>query len=159
MGGFGTIISLILLLAAIGILVFIARELDAVRKRKLSGIILVLLSVLFLLAQVSFLIHPVERYKNWCGLFGHYSSYGLFWLVGLYIFIIPALFGYSGYVLISDDKKRIRSRLLFFIPIGIITDTLLALFLTTSVNGMRSGGGLGYLISNFLANYFGEVGT
>ena len=159
MGGFGTIISLILLLAAIGILVFIARELDAVRKRKLSGIILVLLSVLFLLAQVSFLIHPVERYKNWCGLFGHYSSYGLFWLVGLYIFIIPALFGYSGYVLISDDKKRIRSRLLFFIPIGFITDTLLALFLTTSVNGMRSGGVLGYLISNFLANYFGKVGT
>ncbi|UCG31347.1 MAG: DNA translocase FtsK 4TM domain-containing protein [candidate division WOR-3 bacterium] len=159
MGGFGTIISLILLVAAIGILVFIARELDASKKRRLSGIILMLLSVLFLLAQVSFLLHPDERYKNWCGLFGHYSSYGLFWLVGLYIFVIPALFGYAGYVLMSDAKKHIGSRLLFFIPIGFIADTILALFLNTSINGMRSGGILGYLISNFLANYFGQVGT
>jgi S-DNA-T family DNA segregation ATPase FtsK/SpoIIIE len=158
-GGFGTIISLVLLVAAIGILVFIARELDSAKKRKLSGIILVLLSVLFLLAQVSFLIYPSERYKNWCGLFGHYSSYGLFWLVGLYIFIIPALFGYAGFVLISDAKKQIGSRLLFFIPVGFIADTLLATFLNTSVNGMRSGGILGYLISDFLANYFGQVGT
>ncbi len=159
MGGFGTIISLILLVAAIGILVFIARELDSAKKRKLSGIILVLLSVLFLLAQVSFLMYPGERYKNWCGLFGHYSSYGLFWLIGLYIFIIPALFGYAGYVLISDAKKRIGSRLLFFIPVGFIADTFLAMFLNANVNGMRSGGILGYLISNFLANYFGQVGT
>jgi len=158
-GGFGTIISLVLLVAAIGILVFIARELDSAKKRKLSGIILVLLSILFILAQVSFLMYPSERYKNWCGLFGHYSSYGLFWLIGLYIFIIPALFGYAGYVLISDVKKQIGTRLLFFIPVGFIADTLLAMFLNTSVNGMRSGGILGYLISNFLASYFGQVGT
>ena len=159
MGGLGTIISLILLVTAIGILVFIARELDSAKKRKLSGIILVLLSVLFLLAQVSFLMYPNEHYKNWCGLFGHYSSYALFWLIGLYIFIIPALFGYVGYVLISDQKKRIGSRLLFFIPIGFIACTLLAMFLVINVNGMRSGGVLGFLISNFLANYFGQVGT
>ncbi|UCD05398.1 MAG: DNA translocase FtsK 4TM domain-containing protein [candidate division WOR-3 bacterium] len=159
MGGLGTIISLVLLVTAIGILVFIARELDSTKKRKLSGIILVLLSLLFLLAQVSFLMYPNERYKNWCGLFGHYSSYALFWLMGLYIFIIPALFGYAGYVLISDDKKKIGSRLLFFIPIGFIACALLAMFLVIDVNGMRSGGVLGFLISNFLADYFGQVGT
>jgi len=158
-GGFGTIISLVLLLAAIGILVFIARELDQSRKRKLSGIILVLVSVLFFLAQISFLLHPEERYENWCGLFGHYSSFGLFWLIGLYILIIPSLLGYAGYVLISDAKKRFGSYLLFFIPIGVIADTILALFLKISVANMPSGGTLGLLISGFLLDYFGQVGT
>ncbi|UCD19195.1 MAG: DNA translocase FtsK 4TM domain-containing protein [candidate division WOR-3 bacterium] len=159
MGGFGTIISLILLIAAIGILVFIARELDTKKKKKLSGIILLLLSILFLLAQVSFLFYPQERYKNWCGLFGHYSSYGLFWLFGLYIFIIPSLLGYAGYIMAADTEKRIRSHLLYFIPIGVIADTLLSLFLTIPIAGMRSGGVLGYLISDFLVDFFGHVGT
>ena len=159
MSGFGTIISLVLLLAAIGILVFIARELDQSRKRKLSGIILILVSILFFLAQISFLLYPEERYKNWCGLFGHYSSYGLFWLIGFYIFIIPSLLGYTGYILVSDTKKRLRSYLLFFIPIGVIADTILSLFLKTSAANMPSGGALGFLIGNFLLDYFGHVGT
>ena len=158
-GGFGTIISLVLLVAAIGILVFIARELDQSRKKKLSGIILVLVSILFFLAQISFLFYPDEKYKNWCGLFGHYSSYGLFWLIGFYIFIIPVLLGYTGYILITDAKKRISSFLLFFIPIGVIADTLLALFWSAGVTGMPTGGMLGLLISNFLTDYFGHIGT
>jgi S-DNA-T family DNA segregation ATPase FtsK/SpoIIIE len=158
-GGFGTIISLVLLLAAIGILVFIARELDATKKRKLSGIILILLSILFFLAQISFILHPAERYKNWCGLFGHYSSYALFWLIGLYIFIIPALLGYSGYILVTDENKRINTYLLFFAPIGVIADTIMGLFLKVSVTGIPSGGVLGSLISRFLTSYFGNVGT
>ncbi len=159
MGGFGTIISLVLLVAAIGILVFIARELDEAKKKKLSGIILLLLSVLFLLAQVSFLLYPAERYKNWCGLFGHYSSYGLFWLIGLYVLIIPLLLGYTGYALVTDSKKKIDGHILFFIPIGIICDTVLALFLTVPIASMRSGGILGFLIADFLIDFFGHIGT
>ena len=158
-GGFGTIIALVLLLAAIGILVFIARELDQARRRKLSGIIFILLSVLFFLAQISFLIHPEERYENWCGLFGHYSSYALFWLIGFYIFIIPLLLGYTGYILVTDANKKVNTNLLFFIPIGIIADTIMALFLKISVTGVPSGGMLGSIISRFLTSYFGAVGT
>jgi S-DNA-T family DNA segregation ATPase FtsK/SpoIIIE len=158
-GGFGTIISLILLVAAIGILVFIARELDQTRKRKLAGIILILVAILFFLAQISFLFYPGEKYKNWCGLFGHYSSFGLFWLIGLYILIIPVLLGYTGYIFITDAKKKISSFLLFFIPIGVIADTLLALFWSTGVTDMPTGGMLGLLISNFLTDFFGNVGT
>lgn len=159
MGSIGTIISLILLAVAIGILVFIARELDEAKKKKLSGIVLLLLSVLFFLAQASYLVHPEERYRNWCGLFGHYSSQGLFWLIGLYIFIIPLLLGYAGYALITDARKKISGHLLFFIPIGVIADTLLALFLNARIAGMHSGGMLGNLISGFLLNYFGNIGT
>jgi S-DNA-T family DNA segregation ATPase FtsK/SpoIIIE len=158
-GGFGTIIALVLLLAAIGILAFIARELDQAKKRKLSGIILILLSILFFLAQISFLLHPSERYKNWCGLFGHYSSYGLFWLMGFYIFIIPVLLGYAGGILITDENKRLSTSLLFFVPIGIIADTILALFIKANVTEVPSGGMLGSLISRFLTDYFGNVGT
>lgn len=159
MGSFGAIISLILLVIAIGILVFIARELDETKKRKLSGIVLLLLSALFVLAQASYVLFFLERYKNWCGLFGHYSSQGLFWLIGLYMFIIPLLLGYAGYILITDEKKKISGQLLFFIPIGVIVDTLLALLIHAPIAGMHSGGMLGALISGFLLNYFGHIGT
>jgi S-DNA-T family DNA segregation ATPase FtsK/SpoIIIE len=158
-GGFGTIIALVLLLAAIGILVFIARELDQAKKRKLAGIIFILLSILFFLAQISFLVHPQERYQNWCGLFGHYSSYAFFWLIGFYIFIIPTLLGYTGYILVTDANKKVTTNLLFFIPIGVIADTIMALFLKVSVTGVPSGGMLGSIISRFLTSYFGGVGT
>jgi len=159
MGGFGTILSLVLLVGAIGILVFIAREMDGAKKRKLSGIILALLCVLFFLAQISFILYPREPYQNWCGLFGHYSSYALFWLIGFYILIIPALLGYTGYVFIKDSRKRVSSYLLFFIPIGIIADTILSLFIRIQIVDLPSGGAFGTLISRFLTNYFGTVGT
>jgi S-DNA-T family DNA segregation ATPase FtsK/SpoIIIE len=80
-------------------------------------------------------------------------------LTGFYIFIIPALLGYTGYVLIKDSSKRVSTYLLFFIPIGVIADTILSLFLRIQIVDLPSGGALGMLISRFLTNYFGTVGT
>jgi len=155
----GTIISIILLFTGIGVLFFIARSLDPERKKRLTGILLVLLCILFFISQISFLLYPKERYKNWAGIFGYYSSYGLSWLCGFYCFIIPALFGYLGYINLSKTSKKNNLYLLLLIPIGIIIDTLLSLFLEYKglING--SGGIIGMVISEFLNNYFGKVGS
>lgn len=154
-----TVIPIVLLLIAVGTLFFIARELDQTKKRKLSGIIFVLLCILFLISQLSFLLYPTERYKNFGGLFGYYSSFGLFWLIGFYFFIIPCLLGYLGYINLVKLEKTPSTYLLFSIPIGIIIDTLLTLFFTVKVADIVSGGTIGLVISTFLLNYFGSIGT
>ena len=67
-------IPIILLLIAIGALFLIARELDQPRKRKLTGIIFFLLCILFFISQISYLLFPTERYRNFGGLFGHFQE-------------------------------------------------------------------------------------
>lgn len=154
-----TVIPIILLLIAAGTLFFIAKELDPTKRRKLSGIIFILVCVLFFISQISFLFYPLERYKNFGGLFGYYSSFGLFWLIGFYFFAIPCLLGYLGYIYLVKLEKTPSIYLLFSIPIGIIVDTLLTLFFTVTVVDISSGGTIGHIISTFLLDYFGNVGT
>lgn len=155
---FNTIISIILLVIAGLVLFLIAQKLDEKKRRKLIGIVLVLLCILFLISQISFLLFPLERYKNFGGLFGFYSSIWVFYLVGLYFFIIPGLLGYLGYRYLFESEKKDGIYLLFTIPIGIIFDTILSLFLKVP-KFAQSGGKLGTIISDFLLSYFGSVGT
>ena len=154
-----TIISIILLVIAVGVIIFIARGLNQAKRKKLSAILLILLCILFFIAQISFLFYPDERYNNFGGLFGYYSSLWLFWLIGFYFFIIPGLLGYLGYIFLTKDEEKVRTTLLFLIPIGIIIDTLLSLFTHVEIGKITSGGMLGSIINNFLLNYFGKIGT
>jgi S-DNA-T family DNA segregation ATPase FtsK/SpoIIIE len=153
------VIPIILLLIAIGVLLFIAKELSPGKKRKLTGILFFLLAILFLIAQVSFLFHPAERYKNFGGLFGYYTSSWVFWLVGYYFLVIPVVFGYIGYIYVFCPDKDITLQLLFVIPIGVIVDSALVLFANTMVETVPGGGQLGRIVSSFLLNYFGAIGT
>jgi S-DNA-T family DNA segregation ATPase FtsK/SpoIIIE len=153
------VIPIILLLIAIGVLIFIARELSPTKKRKLTGILFLLLAILFLIAQASFLIQPGERYKNFGGLFGYYTSSWVFWLVGYYFLIIPLALGYLGYLYLLRSDKEVTFEILYLIPVGIIVDSAFVLFLNTTVNNIPSGGHLGKVVSSFLLNYFGAIGT
>ncbi len=153
------IVPIILLLIAIAALFFIAKELDQTKKRKLSGIIFFLLCVLFLISQISYLAYPEERFRNLGGLFGYYSASWTFWLIGYYFFIIPCLLGYLGSVFLFKPEKNIRNHILFFIPIGIIIDTVFSLLIKVTVNNVSMGGTFGSIVSNFLLNYFGRLGT
>lgn len=153
------IIPIALLIVAIGVLLFIAKELDPTKKRKLSGILFFLLCILFIISQISYLINPLERYKNFGGVFGFYTSAWIFWLIGFYFFIIPCLLAYLGYVFLFKPEKRISIVLLYFIPIGIIVDTIFALFLRLQVNNISAGGTFGAITSKFLIDYFGQLGT
>jgi len=153
------IVPIALLIVAIGVLLFIAKELDPTKKRKLSGILFFLLSILFIISQISYIINPVERYKNFGGVFGFYSSSVIFWLVGFYFLIIPYLLAYLGFAFLFKPEKKISTILLYFVPIGIITDTIFALFVKLQVNNIGAGGTFGKIISKFLIAYFGQLGT
>jgi len=154
-----TIVPIALLIVAIGVLLFIAKELDPPKKRKLSGIIFFLLCILFVISQISYLINPLERFRNLGGLFGFYSSAWTFWLVGFYFFIIPCILAYLGFVFFFKPEKRITTVLLYFVPIGVIVDAIFALFLKLSVNNIGAGGTFGSIVNTFLINYFGRLGT
>jgi len=154
-----TFISIILIIIAIGALFFIARELEQTKRKKLQGIIFLLLCILFLISQISYLLHPALKYKNYGGLFGYYSSSWVFWLVGFYFFIIPCLLGYLGFIHLFKPEKNINIHLLYLIPIGVIVDTVFSRFINVTVNNISAGGILGSIISKFLLNYFGQLGT
>lgn len=154
------IIAVIILTLSCAVLVYIARFLDEKKRRKLTGIISLLLCILFLISQISFLLFPNERYKNFGGLFGHYTSLWLFSIIGLYFFVVPALLLYLGYLYLFEQEKKDGYHLLYLIPVGVIIDIILSLFLKWSPIQNITGGGLtGEIIKNFLKNYFGDIGT
>ncbi len=154
------IIAVILLTLACAVLIYVARFLDEAKKRRLTGIIALLLGLLFLISQCSFLLFPETRYRNFGGLFGHYTSLWVFSIIGFYFFVIPGLLFYFGYVYLFEKERKDGYHLLYLIPIGIIFDILLALFLKWSPLKTINGGGLaGDIIKNFLLQYFGKPGT
>ncbi len=153
------VVPIVLLIVAIGVLLFIAKELDPIKKRKVSGIMFFLLCILLVISQISYLINPLERFKNFGGMFGFYSSAWIFWLVGFYFFIIPCILAYLGFVFLFKPEKKINTVLLYFVPIGVIVDTILALFLKLKVSNIGAGGTFGSIISKFLIDYFGQLGT
>ena len=153
------VVPIVLLIVAIGVLLFIAKELDPTKKRKVSGIMFFLLCILLVISQISYLINPSERFKNFGGMFGFYSSAWIFWLIGFYFFIIPCILAYLGSVFLFRPEKKINTVLLYFVPIGIIVDTILALFLKLKISNIGAGGTFGSIISKFLIDYFGQLGT
>ncbi len=155
---FNALISIILLLIATGVLIFIAREMESTKKRKLTGIIFLLLGILFFISQFSYLFYPLERYKNFCGLFGYYTSKYAFWLCGLYFFIIPVILAYLAIIYLTRTEAD-NKILLYFIPIGVVFDTLLFSLLKFNVGDIPSGGMLGRVVGEFLKKYFGSFGS
>ncbi len=154
------IVAILLLTLACGALFYIAQHLDEKKRHKLTGIIATLLGILFLVSQISFLLFPLERYKNFGGLFGYHTSRLAFSLLGLYFFVIPGVLLYLGYLYLTKQKIKDGYHLLYLIPIGVIGGVLLSLSLKWSpLQDIDSGGKLGMLIKEFLLRYFGSLGT
>ncbi len=154
-----TVISVLLLLIACGVLIVIAQRLDESKQRKLIGIVMFLVAVLFLISQVSFLIFPTLPGNNFGGLLGYYTSYAVFFLIGLYFFCIPLIFIYLSYIYVFRNEQHDGYHLLYAVPIGLVVDSLLALFVMMAFNGMPVSGRLGVVVTEFLLKYFGRVGT
>jgi S-DNA-T family DNA segregation ATPase FtsK/SpoIIIE len=150
-----TLISLIILLIACAILVFIAQRLEGGKQRKLLGILMGLLSLLFLISQASYLVFPDQPTKNFGGLFGYYTTMWVYWLIGLYCFAIPGLLGYLSMIYLTRTEDTDGYHLLYSIPIGIVVDTILAIV----IFNRSFGGRVGLIVSNFLVKFFGSVGT
>ncbi len=154
------IIAVLILAVTCAVLIYISRYLEEKKKRRLTGIISLFLCVLFLISQISFLLFPGERYKNFGGLFGYYISLWTFSIIGLFFFVIPGLLVYFGYLYLFEKEKKDGYHLLYLIPIGVITDIILSLFLKWQpLKNINSGGYIGEVIKNFLLRYFGYPGT
>ncbi|MGB9720124.1 MAG: DNA translocase FtsK [bacterium] len=154
------IIAVIILTLACTVLIYVARFLDENKKRKLTGIISLLLSILFLISQISFLLFPEQRNRNFGGLFGYYSSLWVFSIIGLYFLVVPGILLYFGYIYLFEKERKDGYHLLYLIPIGVIFDIILSLFIKwTPLNNITSGGLIGDVIRDFLRRYFGDVGT
>src|SRR4030042_558287 len=132
------IIPIILLIVAAGVLIIISRELEIHRRRKLAGILMLLLALLFLISQGSYLVYPSNLNENFGGIFGFYSSFALFWMIGLYFFMIPVLLIYSGLIYITKKEEAVNLKLLYAVPIGLIADILLSLFLSEPILNSRA---------------------
>ncbi|MEO0124600.1 MAG: DNA translocase FtsK 4TM domain-containing protein [candidate division WOR-3 bacterium] len=154
------VIAIVILTLACAVLIYVSRFLEEKKKRKLTGIISLFLCILFLISQISFLLFPEERYKNFGGLFGYYISLWVFSIIGLYFFVIPGLLLYFGYLYLFEKERRDGYHLLYLIPIGVLIDIILSLFLNwTPYKNIDSGGFIGTIIKDFLLKYFGYPGT
>ncbi|HEX7319335.1 MAG TPA: DNA translocase FtsK 4TM domain-containing protein [bacterium] len=154
-----TVISVLLLLIACGVLIVIAQRLDESKQRRLLGIVMFLVAVLFLISQISFLIFPALPGNNFGGLLGYYTSYAVFFLIGLYFFCIPLILIYLSHIYVFRSEQQDGYHLLYAVPVGLIVDSLLALFVILAFNGMPVSGRLGVVVTEFLLQYFGRVGT
>jgi S-DNA-T family DNA segregation ATPase FtsK/SpoIIIE len=150
-----TLISFAILALTCTVLVIIAQRLEDTKQRKLLGILLGLLALLFIISQVSFLLYPAESGRNFGGLFGYFTSVGAYWLIGLYCFAVPGLLVYLAIIYLTQPELKDGYHLLYFIPAGIISDTILALIFPARPFGGRTG----VIISHFLLKYFGTIGT
>ncbi|MEO0136274.1 MAG: DNA translocase FtsK 4TM domain-containing protein [candidate division WOR-3 bacterium] len=154
------VIAVIVLGFACTVLIYIAQYLEEKKRRKLTGIIAFFLGVLFFISQISFLIFPEKQDKNFGGLFGYHISRWLFSVIGLYLFVIPGLLWYFGYLYLFENERKDGYHLLYLIPIGVLTDIILSLFLKWSPLTDISGGGfIGDIIKDFLIKFFGYPGT
>jgi S-DNA-T family DNA segregation ATPase FtsK/SpoIIIE len=150
-----TVISFVILALTCTVLVIIAQRLEDTKRRKLLGILLGLLALLFIISQVSFLLYPVESGRNFGGLFGYFTSVGTYWLIGLYCFAIPGLLAYLAIIYLTQPELKDGYHLLYFIPAGIVSDAILALAFPAQPFGGRTGA----IVSHFLLKYFGTIGT
>ncbi len=154
------IIAVIILTITCAALIYVAQFLDENKKRKLTGIISFLLFVLFFISQISFLLFPEHRYKNFGGLFGYYSALAMFSVIGLYFLVVPGILFYFGFIYIFEKERKDGYHLLYLIPVGVIIDIILSLFLKwTPLTSITSGGLVGDIIRDFLTKYFGNIGT
>ncbi|MCX7995940.1 MAG: DNA translocase FtsK 4TM domain-containing protein [candidate division WOR-3 bacterium] len=154
------ILAIAVLATACVVLIYIARQLEEKKRRKLTGIIALFLCILFTISQISFLLFPEERYRNFGGLFGYYISRWIFSIIGLYFFVIPGLLFYFGYLYLLEKEKKDGYHLLYLVPIGVLVDIILSLFLKwTPLKDTASGGYIGKIIKDFLIEFFGYPGT
>lgn len=153
-------LSLALIVGASAALFFIAQKLDARKRRRLVGLLLLFIGLLSLLSQVSFLLYPAEGSRNFGGLFGYYTAWVLFYFVGLFFFAVPAVFLFLGIIYFVRPENHSGLHLLYLIPGGLIFDTLLAIHLSgLRFDGIESSGKVGVIVQEFLHRYCGEIGT
>lgn len=103
--------------------------------------------------------HPNNPVKNYTGIIGAYTSFGLFLSFGWSAFVIPVLFLIWAW---SFLKQRVPDKRLFkFVGLfaAIAASATLSSVLASEENRIIAGGCLGHVSSTYLLKYFGFAGS
>ena len=137
------------------------------RLNEIKGVILIAASLIILASLVSFTpfdlsfytSHPNIPPKNLIRTFGAYLAGGLLFLFGWASYVIPLSIFFLGFRWFKNEALDLRlpkiiAVLVLLFSVGSIT----ALSLNNEYIAFSRGGSLGFLISNFVSNYFGRLG-
>jgi len=144
---------------------------DVGRRREILGILVMAMSLLILLALVSY--HPGDypnsgspvQVKNWLGLAGAWISYTLYvYTIGYPCLILPFLLFLLGWnIFLQREFKPFFRFSLYILALGIFLSTAFALPEAVSEEGSKFGFRLSGLLGGFfaerLSHYLGVVGS
>jgi S-DNA-T family DNA segregation ATPase FtsK/SpoIIIE len=138
------------------------------RINEIQGVILVAAGLIILASLISFTPYDLSFYtshpnvppRNFIRSFGAYLAGTLLFLFGWSSSLIPGLILFLGVKLFKQDKPDLRlPKLLGFFVLLLSTSSFLGIF-TLRNAGMKfsHAGFLGFVISNLVTTYFGQLG-
>lgn len=95
-----------------------------------KGLLLLALSLLMFFSLISF--HPDNSRSNWLGLVGHWTAFGLTYLLGLSSFLLMLYLGYVGFKFLRKGQlEHIRAKNFYFATFLLAMSVLLNLIAET----------------------------
>jgi len=135
---------------------------------EIIGVVFFALGLLLLASLVSYTPYDLSFYtshpnippKNFIGHFGAYLSSLLFGFFGWAAYLFSALFFYWGMGLFSQEEPELRLPGLIGIVIFLFSVSSILSMFEPGLNHLRfsRGGYFGFVLSNFIVNYFGRLG-
>ncbi|MEO0225429.1 MAG: DNA translocase FtsK 4TM domain-containing protein [candidate division WOR-3 bacterium] len=152
------ILALIIIGAVIYALYYAAQRAGSEKKRKVIGLLLILLSILMTLSLLSYYKDQPE--KNRGGLFGYGISSFLFWLIGYYSIAVPVLILIHGiYITFFEKDPKELFGILFFVVIVPIFNAFISFLNLPHIRDIIPGGLIGSVLKDFLSKTFGDAGA
>lgn len=138
------------------------------RINEFKGVVLIAAGLLVLASLVSFDLHDLGWYTstpnvpphNWISTFGAYFAGSLFLLFGWAAFCFPAFILWTGVAFFRNMPPMMRfPRFIGLLVLVLATASLIGLFWAGSPTlSFYRGGFLGFVVSQFIAQYFGHLG-
>jgi S-DNA-T family DNA segregation ATPase FtsK/SpoIIIE len=133
-----------------------------------KGVVLIAAGLLVLASLVSFDLHDLGWYTstpnvpphNWISTFGAYFAGSLFLLFGWAAFFFPAFMLCTGVAFFRNTPPLLRfPRFIGLLVLVLATSSLISLFWSGfPALSFYRGGFLGFVVSQFIAQYFGHLG-
>lgn len=139
------------------------------RLNEFKGVILVAAGLIILASLISFTpfdlgfytSHPNNPPNNFIRTFGAYLAGALLFLFGWSSYCLPAIILFMGVSLFRQGRPYFSfARVLGLLVLILSVSSLIGMFdFKNEAMGFSRGGFLGFVISHFIANYFGRLGA
>ncbi|RKX69849.1 DNA translocase FtsK [candidate division WOR-3 bacterium] len=147
----GDIIPIIGFGVGITVIIYFSKKLSEEQKLRISGIFLIILSLLLLLSLISY--RPKSPADNLVGAIGHIEAKGFLSLFGFYAYLFVFLIGYTGYRFLFRSDSNLKL-VYFLLSITLPLLGILGLFLPTPLSGH-----LASLLGSVFSGYLGRIGS